>query len=74
MKKYCLLILVLFFTSCTGTKLMWENNCIISLDLLQQQYAKNGAKTNYFMDLNSAITELSNQILINNIIKQNQKR
>ena len=73
MKKYCLLILVLFFTSCTERAYVGEQ-LYNKPRFTQQQYAKMVQRPTIFMDLNSAITELSNQILINNIIKQNQKK
>lgn len=73
MKKYCLLVLVLFFTSCTERAYVGEQ-LYNKPRFTQQQYAKMVQRPTIFMDLNSAITELSNQILINNIIKQNQKK
>ena len=74
MKKYCFLLTIPFiFNSCAERTYVGEQ-IYNKPHFTSQQYSKIIQRPTIFMDLNSAITELSNQILINNIVNQREKK
>lgn len=74
MQKYIyFLFIVLFFSSC-GERTYVGEQIYNKPNFTQQSYAKMIQRPTVFMDLNSAITELANQILINNIVEQDRKK
>lgn len=74
MKKYSFFLFIsLILTSCTGRGYVGEQ-IYNKPNYTQQSYAKMIQRPTLFMDLNSAITELANQILINNVILQERKK
>lgn len=72
-KKLFILSLVLIFTSCTERTYVGEQ-IYNKPNFTQQSYVKIIQRPTVFMDLNSAITELANQILINNVVSQERKK
>lgn len=72
MRKYFFL-LSLFFISCADRTYLGEQ-IYNKPHFTSQQYSKIVQRPTLFIDLNSAITELSNQILINNIVEQSKKK
>lgn len=74
MKKYLFLLSISFiFISCAERTYVGEQ-IYNKPHFTSQQYSKIIQRPTIFMDLNSAITELSNQILINNIVNQREKK
>ena len=72
-KYYFFLFVVFFFTSCAERTYVGEQ-IYNKPHFSSQQYSKIVQRPTIFMDLNSAITELSNQILINNVVNQKEKK
>lgn len=67
------LVAFFFFTSCAERTFIGEQ-IYNKPHFSSQQYSKIIQRPTIFMDLNSAITELANQILINNIVQQDKKK
>ena len=66
LKTFFFILIVFAFSACSsGTN---------KPRFTEQEYSKMVQRPTIFMDLNSAITELANQILINNVVQQDRKK